>query len=96
MIFYRVLPDIIGDGREEESSHCWPEGQRQKGPSLGGLSSRWTGSARRVSVQAKSYRTVTTEEVVEVSGSGILDSVFDKKDQTTSFGIKTPICQSRE
>lgn len=35
---------------------------------------------------------LTTEKVVEVSGSGILDSVFDKGEKILSFDVKTPIC----
>lgn len=85
----------MGDGWEEQSSHCWPKGQRQKDPSFGGLSRRWTGSSREMSVQGKSYRAITTEKVVEVSGSGILDSVFDKEEKILSFDVKTPICKSR-
>lgn len=50
-------------GEEKESNHCWPEGQRHKGPSFRDLSSRWNGSTRELFVQGKNYKTVITEKV---------------------------------
>lgn len=51
------------------------------------------GSARRVLVQAQSYRAINREHVVEVSGRGFSGSMCVKEDKILSFGVKTPTCQ---
>ena len=70
-------PQVIGG---KSSRRFWPGGPRQQGPSSGGAPpADLHGAARRVSVHARSYGTLTGEKVVEVSSSGFLDFTFDRK-----------------